>query len=76
MLVEVGDAAGGVDAEEDEVGLLDGEVDLAVDFGFEDIFAIDDPAAGGRYEGMRFSYQEYFERMTSCLLYTSPSPRD
>ena len=46
MVVEVGDAVHGVDDEEDDVGLLDGQLDLLVDLAFEDVLAVDHPAAG------------------------------
>jgi len=46
VLVEVGDAVGGVYDEHDLVGLLDGDLDLLVDFLLEDVVGVHDPAAG------------------------------
>ncbi len=46
MVVEIGDAVGGVYNEEDDVGLFDGDVHLFVDFLLEDIFGVYHPTAG------------------------------
>ncbi len=46
MVVEVGHAVHGVDDEKDFVGLLDCELYLLVDLGFEYVFRVDNPAAG------------------------------
>ena len=46
LVVEVGDAGGAVDHEEDHVGLLDGDRHLLVDLLLEHVVGIDHPAAG------------------------------
>ena len=49
MVVEVGNAVHGVDHEHYLVGLLDGQQNLFVDFSFEDVVGVDNPAAGVDY---------------------------
>ena len=46
MVIEVRDAVHGVNNEKNLVGLLYRELYLLVDFRFEDVFRVDNPAAG------------------------------
>ena len=46
LVVEVGDAGGRIDHEEDYISLFDGDMHLLIDLLFEDIIGIDHPAAG------------------------------